>query len=43
MIDNRTKVALTREGNRRENVFNALDLVRGDVVPQVAGSGDVET
>lgn len=35
MIDNRTKVALTREGNRRENVFTALDLVRGDVVPKL--------
>lgn len=35
MIDNRTKVALTREGNRRENVFTALDLVRGDIVPKL--------
>ena len=35
MIDNRTKVALTREGNRRENVFNALDLVRDDVAPKL--------
>lgn len=35
MIDNRTRVALTREGNRRENVFTALDLVRGDVVPKL--------
>ena len=35
MIDNRTRVGLASRANRRENIFTALNLVRGDVAPKL--------
>lgn len=35
MTPHRTRVGLARKGNRRENVFTALDVVRNDVVPKL--------
>ncbi|MBX3011652.1 MAG: DUF362 domain-containing protein [Caldilineaceae bacterium] len=31
----RARVGLAREGNRRKNVYRALDLVRADVIPRI--------
>lgn len=35
MNSNRTKVGLAKRGDRRQNVFTALDLVRQDVIPKI--------
>ena len=35
MATNQTKVGLARTGERRQNVFTALDLVRDDITPKL--------
>ncbi len=36
MADQTSKVSLVRSGDRRENIFTSLDLIREDVIPKLA-------
>lgn len=38
MREKQARVGLAREGDRRKNVYTALDLVRADIEPKIAKS-----